>query len=233
MIAICQMSHTGLTGDTELGDASWSLTLQAMLLAEPGYQALDANSFLALVLLVFTELKLYIACVGRKSQPDQYVPLLHQRHKNRSRYHLPGFSMQRKREKERERKVMEERQVLSLRMWSDNFSPMPCTAGRSLPGWGPVERFSPQIFCNKVRYGNCAEVGASRVIEIPSPSTWGSTEPSARLLPGNSEGTWIQGQSNISAPLERMSGSSCEHQELLSHETILVNCSWHPPLKLL
>ena len=84
---------------------------------------------------------------------------------------------------------MEERQVLSLRMWSDNFSPIPCTAGRSLPGRGPVERFSPQIFCNKVRYGNCAEVAASGVIEIPSSSTWGSTEPSAQLLPGNSEGT--------------------------------------------
>lgn len=68
---------------------------------------------------------------------------------------LSGFSLQ--------REVLEERRALSLsETGSDNFSPMPCTAGRSLPGWGPVERFSTQIFCNKVRYGDCARGSGPR-----------------------------------------------------------------------
>jgi hypothetical protein len=70
---------------------------------------------------------------------------------------------------------------------------------------------------------------APRVIEMSSQSSWGSPEPSTPVSLGNSEGTWIQRQSSISAPLEIMSGSEFERQELLSHAVIHVNdCSWHP-----
>lgn len=78
---------------------------------------------------------------------------------------------------------------LYLRTRSDNFSPVPSTAVRSLPGWGQLERCSPQIFCNKVRLSDLQEVTAPRVTEIPSPPTRGSTEPSVRVFLGHSERT--------------------------------------------
>ena len=69
---------------------------------------------------------------------------------------LPGDSSKRDSKSKREREYKRGRLCLYLRLWSDYFSPAPSPAERSLPGWGPVERFSPQIFGNKVRYGDCA-----------------------------------------------------------------------------
>lgn len=77
---------------------------------------------------------------------------------------LPGDSRIRARGRENTSGGGEARFRLYLRLWSDYFSPVPSPADRSLPGRGPVERFSPQIFGNKVRYNDCAR----------SSSPWGN-----------------------------------------------------------
>lgn len=70
------------------------------------------------------------------------------------------------------------------------------------------------------------EVAAPAVIEIPPQSTWKSTDPSAPVFPGNSEGTWIRGQRNGSAPLEIMSGSFFERTALRSCMVLPCELPW-------
>lgn len=131
---------------------------------------------------------------------------------------VPGGSRIRVRGRENTSGGGEARFCLYLRMWSDSdyFSPLPSPADRSLPAWGLAERFSPQIFGNKVRYNDCARGNSLWGNWDSIPIYLGIYRPSAPVFLGNSEGTWIQGQSNTSAPLEIMSGSFLERRAFLS-----------------
>lgn len=70
------------------------------------------------------------------------------------------------------------------------------------------------------------EVAAPGVIEIPSQSTWESTDPSAPVFPGNSEGTRIRGQRHGSASLEIMPGSFFERTALRSCTAVPSELPW-------
>lgn len=61
----------------------------------------------------------------------------------------------------------EARFCLYLRMWSDYLFQSCARADRSLVGWSPVDRFSPQIFDNKPRCSDC----------VKGRSPWGIWDP--------------------------------------------------------
>lgn len=163
MIAFSQMSHTGFIRVTVRGTSSWDLIQWPLLFAPwpaaPGSLIPGDHSFLLTLKLVLVGVHQIEAAPssisGKEKTTLSECPMLGSKMQKPQQIILTPWLL--KAEREQQWEGLGERHVVSLYlgMRSDNFSPMPSTAGRSLPGWGPVERFSPQIFCNKVRYGDC------------------------------------------------------------------------------